>query len=664
MGRKRLYLILPIAVLLLATALRFYRLDAQSFWNDEGNSARLSERSLALIIGGTASDIHPPLYYLMLAGWRRLLGDSEFGLRALSAFSGVGVIAATYAVGQALRLRRWQASLAALLAALNPALVYYSQEARMYELLALWAVASTLLLLRLLPQLQAGVHRRGVWTVAGGYVLIAAAGLYTHYFFPAVLVAQALIVLLWQLATHLPRPGTVIERLRRAASGAFRWALLAGVAALLYLPWLPIFLRQAGGRAGDDIPAAHFVGDAARWLLLGAPGQEAPVTVLPAAAAFALLALVMGLWLPWESEGRLPVAVSAALLVLVPVAFMVAAGTTRPAYLKFMTVSVPFLALLLAAGIGAAWRVAGVAGRGRVIVRFVALALILLIVHSNTRALRDLYFDPAYARDDYRSIARRIAGAGHPNAGIVLNAANQWEVFTYYHRQGAPVYPIPRDQPRADEIDRELAQIAERHDRVYALYWGEAERDPQRLVESWLDRNAFKATEEWVGDVRFVTYAVPPEPAMEMQQSVSVAFGEMIVLDGYTLEQTELTPGDIVPVTLFWRPVAPVNERYKVFLHVLDGEGRLIAQRDAEPGGGARPTSNWQSGQRVIDNHGVFIPFQTAPGQYDLYVGLYPLNDPAARLPLFDANGSTSGDTYHLGVLTVETQDAQPQPGP
>jgi predicted membrane-bound mannosyltransferase len=51
-----------ILVLLLATGLRFYGLDAQSFWNDEGNSARLSERSIPLIIEGTASDIHPPLY--------------------------------------------------------------------------------------------------------------------------------------------------------------------------------------------------------------------------------------------------------------------------------------------------------------------------------------------------------------------------------------------------------------------------------------------------------------------------------------------------------------------------------------------------------------------------------------------------------------------------
>ena len=93
---------LLVAVLLLATGLRFYRLDAQSLWNDEGNSARLSERDLARIIEGPASDIHPPLYYIALRGWRELLGDDEFGLRSFSAFAGVLTVAATCALARRL----------------------------------------------------------------------------------------------------------------------------------------------------------------------------------------------------------------------------------------------------------------------------------------------------------------------------------------------------------------------------------------------------------------------------------------------------------------------------------------------------------------------------------------------------------------------------------
>jgi mannosyltransferase len=135
-----------VLALLLATFLRFHRLGGQSFWNDEGNSARLSERSIGLIIEGTASDIHPPLYYLLLRGWRELVGETEFGLRSLSALAGVGVVAVTMALGWRL-FGRWVALVAGMVAAVNPALVYYSQEARMYELLALWAGLSSWLLL-------------------------------------------------------------------------------------------------------------------------------------------------------------------------------------------------------------------------------------------------------------------------------------------------------------------------------------------------------------------------------------------------------------------------------------------------------------------------------------------------------------------------------------
>ncbi len=93
---------LLLAVLLLAFGLRFHKLEAQSFWNDEGNSARLSERAIPLIIEGTASDIHPPFYYLILRGWRELVGETEFGLRSFSAFVGVGTVAVTLALGKEL----------------------------------------------------------------------------------------------------------------------------------------------------------------------------------------------------------------------------------------------------------------------------------------------------------------------------------------------------------------------------------------------------------------------------------------------------------------------------------------------------------------------------------------------------------------------------------
>ena len=91
---------LALLILLLATAVRFHALGRQSFWNDEGNTARLSERSVRLILEGTASDIHPPLYYLILSGWQKLVGTSEFALRSFSAFAGVLTVLFTIQLGR------------------------------------------------------------------------------------------------------------------------------------------------------------------------------------------------------------------------------------------------------------------------------------------------------------------------------------------------------------------------------------------------------------------------------------------------------------------------------------------------------------------------------------------------------------------------------------
>ena len=562
-----------VALLLLAAALRFHRLGAQSFWNDEGNSARLSERSLQLIVEGTASDVHPPLYYLLLRGWRELAGESEFGLRSLSAFAGILTVAASAALAR----RWWRSSAAsvaaALLAAVSPPLIYYSQEARMYELLALLAALSTLLLAALLPALARSGQSNRRRVLAALYVLAVVAGLYTHYFFPAVLAVHNLmaLVLLWR---HRWRP-------------LWAWAGIMVAAFLFYLPWLPIFLRQTGGRPGNEIGFVAFLGEAARWLALGSTaGAQAARWAGPALLLLSLLAL----W-PRELSGRrIAMAVAG---VALPVLLMWLVQATRPAFYKFMVAAIPFLVLLWARG--AALLLAGArSGRPRPAFALALVAVAVSALLGTGEALANLYTDPAYARADYRGMAARIAAEAHPNAGIILDAPNQWEVFTYYHREGAPVYPLPRGGPDAAAIAAELEEIAARHDRLYVLFWGEAERDPERLVERWLDAHAFKATDEWVGDVRFVVYAVPPEPTTTMETAADVRFGKAIRLRGYTLRGEEVRPGDIVQVTLFWETDQQLEQRYKVFLHLLDQQGQLRgprrhAQRQPDPPPGDQP---------------------------------------------------------------------------
>jgi mannosyltransferase len=623
--RDNRWLIGLVLLLLLAAGLRFYRLDAQSFWNDEGNSARLSERSIDLIIEGTASDIHPPFYYLLLHGWRRLVGDSEFGLRLLSAFLGVGLVALTAALAGRARAGNEVSSRGSprvvLLVALNPALVYYSQETRMYQLLAFLAVLAMVLLLVWLERPAASPARRASLWLPAAYVLVLTAGLYTHYFFPAVLAVHGLLVL-FLAGRHLRR--------------LLAWLGMVGAALLLYSPWLPIFVRQAGGRPAVREPVPVFMASSGRWLAFGDTLTEDAAGWLFVALFFLVIG---GLLLRPASHGRYRLVGLAGLVV--PVFLMWLLGTTRPPFYKFMLMAAPPLAMLAGRGWWAAGQGWGTSGQKRPVTaggRLLAMVLVVLIIWGAARSLNNMYHDPAYARADYRAMAARISAEDHPNAGIILNAANQWEVFTYYHQDGAPVYPLPRGYPDPAQIDAELAEIAGRHDRLYLILWGEAERDPERLVERWLDAHAFKARDEWLGDVRFITYAVPDEPAAAMARPTDYVFGDpagrpAIELLGYALRSATVAPGDIIQLTLFWQTAEPLDTRYKVFLHLVDDSGQIVAQRDSEPGGGLSLTTTWPPGETIVDNHGILVPVDLSPGRFTLLLGLYDLIDPAVRLP-------------------------------
>ena len=188
-----------------------------------------------------------------------------------------------------------------------------------------------------------------------------------------------------------------------------------------------------------------------------------------------------------------------------------------------------------------------------------------------------------------------------------------------------------------------------KHTRLFVLYWGDAESDPERLIESYLARNDYKAGDAWISTVRLVVYGtgvLPDAPAV----SLNVRLGDSIALEGYALPQTSFVPGDVIPLTLFWRAETTPAERYKVFVHLVNVDGALVAQTDSEPGGGFALTSMWQPGQSLVDRYGVLVLPDSAPGDYRLLVGMYGFS--GERLPV-TLNGQPAGDVLPLITLTV-----------
>jgi hypothetical protein len=92
-------------------------------------------------------------------------------------------------------------------------------------------------------------------------------------------------------------------------------------------------------------------------------------------------------------------------------------------------------------------------------------------------------------------------------------------------------------------------------------------------------------------------------------------------------------------LVLYWQAVAPVTESYTVFMHLVDAAGQVVTQQDDLPVMGLAPTHTWAPGRLVRDPYRLSIPATSAPGRYQLHVGLYT---PTGRIPwtLPDGTGS------------------------
>lgn len=611
----------PLLVLLAATALRTHAIGVQSLWSDEGNSVVQAGRNLADIAVHAARDIHPPGYYWSLHLWARLTGDSEFALRLFSALVSVLGAACTLAAGRL--LFGFTAGLAAaLLLALNGFSIWYAQETRMYALLGLWGAAAALVLTALL--LRPG--RMRVLALA----LVNAAGLWTHYAWPFVMLAQGGVALLW-LGGASPRHRATRDRLVALLAAA-------GFALLLFLPWLATALERVSAWPATGAALSGGMALQRLYPLLAVGPSFASLTAdWQAVAAGSALLLILAGSVPsrralWRSG--LPL-----VWALTPCGAFLALGLYREASLKFLLPAQAGFALW--AGRGFAWLWSCPAP----LLRAFALAAGALLLTGVALSLGPLGHDAAYQRADYRGLVADISVGLTDEDLIVLNAPNQVEVFRYYYRGEAQVLPMPPGTGPVDEESlRRLRGGVAQARRVYALFWGERERDPQGVVERALVEGAHVADSRWYGDVRLVTYSVARSlPIVEMPDA---RFGDHVVLLRHARNALRLDAGEVLQLQLDWRAEAALAPRYKVFSQLLDADGVLVAQNDNVPGGGLAPTDTWAPGETVVDRRALMLPEGLAAGRYTLIVGLYTESDPGQRLPV--------GDADHLVVGTLE----------
>jgi hypothetical protein len=430
-----------LVVLLLAlgtgAALRADRLGVEELTTDEAFSWRMSTYAPAEIVARTASDVHPPLYYLVLAAWTGVWGDSPVALRTLSTIFGLGAVVLAFLVcreadrwaGEAGRRMAGPGAAAAVLVAVHGDQVTHSRHARMYAMGGFLAGLSAWLLLRALRSQE----RFLAWWVA--YAVAAAALCYTHYYGAFTVTAQLLFAAI-----------ALARRWRSSPQGRSQrvgWASAVVLASLLYAPWLSVLRRQTARVSeqywiGDVGPA-----DIATALVRWATGAEwfAPVPLL--AIALFVAGAVAAAWR--GDRGQRFFAMQAALPWLGALGLSLLAR--RPLFLERYLFFSQF-ALLAAVGYGwsrmtAPWPKRAFAA---VLASLVALGLVQEIGGRPAA--------PAAAQEAARFLAREVP----PRDLVLANAPRDLLVLRYYLQREGPI-AFPLECP-ASKSEGHLSQVA------------------------------------------------------------------------------------------------------------------------------------------------------------------------------------------------------------
>jgi hypothetical protein len=122
-----------------------------------------------------------------------------------------------------------------------------------------------------------------------------------------------------------------------------------------------------------------------------------------------------------------------------------------------------------------------------------------------------------------------------------------------------------------------------------------------------------------------------------------------ISLLGYDLPGNTFSPGDKLPLTLYWQAKAAPPGDYSVTVELRDSADRVIAQRNVRP---AYPTTQWQTGEVWRDWHDLEIPVTVPSGDYRLVVSLYDETKPAGRVAL--ANVQVQGRPHQFTPPSIQ----------
>lgn len=613
-------------LVLIAFALRIYRIDYQSIWRDEGVSLHLAASSLSAILAERASNVHPPLYFILLRFWTRLAGFSELSARFFSLIFGVLLAPSLYFVTRKIFAER-TALVTTAIAAVSPLFVVYSQETRMYAMLPLLY----LFIIYKLYQLAQGERLK--WRDWIGLAAFEVLTLYLHYFsMLTVAYANLFLVALW---------------LKRGGINLRRWLSSQVLVALSCMPWawivvdcwmtegpprsyFGVFAPQSGidlfevasivwhfSNGGYDL-RGHCLFVALSSLLAGAfvtvlslalrVDDQRCSTLITLCHWIVPLSMAFAVWW-WKPM------VSPRYVIMLTLPFFILAG-------RIIVVSIEAKGPTKLAGI------------------FLATALVVTFALG----LWIAYFDPGYSKDNVGGMVEYLERLSGADDVIIVHPLDY--SVEYYYKGDAPIAMMDLDDAQA------LASLeaAVRGKRRALLAWpfGSGSGRFPFLLEMngrLASRKLFKGYSLRVYELERDIF--PPtkiEPAL-------ANFGDVRLTGAFY--QVEAEADNAICLALRWQLARATKRDYKSTVILWDEAGRRLSAADVllldERG---LSTRHWSSGEEAINYYIVPVPIGTPPLSYEITVGVY--DDTTMRgLSFLDAAGNPLGTDFPLGEVKL-----------
>ncbi len=304
-----------------------------------------------------------------------------------------------------------------------------------------------------------------------------------------------------------------------------------------------------------------------------------------------------------------------------------------------------------------------------------------------------VYIAPAYARppviaagdipaeahrlditfgDQFRLLACQL-DKGAVKRGDPLSVTLYWQPLTEIERNyNVFIHVLGRDEQAIAQVDTypgmgsyptSLWPVGGVIEDTYRMYVLPASKAPSRFrVDVGVyDRSTGEVLPAFDRDghlLRGITVAqgkvtTRQKPRYSGYTPVAFDLAGQVSLTGYKIDKTEVGAGETIEVALYWQAQKKMAEDYTVFVHLVDEEGTIWGQHDSQPLNGYYPTSFWDQGELVKDEHAFTVREDALPGAYRIEVGMYRLAD-GQRLAIVDQDGQVLDDKVLLSEIVVK----------